>query len=197
MDSEELLVQLADIHLPEPVSMWPPALGWWLLAVLFIAATVWFGRRLMAVRNRRKICRRALAELDRCYQALLSDTDMDADQLRLRYVNAVNSVLRRVALVHFPRSQVAGLSGAAWVDFLRQNGDASQLTDQLATALGQGRFQRTMNIDVEALYALSEIWIKSVYMERKRQGVSQPGADSSKVNSGNKTARISGVLPET
>ena len=38
MDSEELLAQLADIHLPAEVSFGRP-LGWWILtALLFIAA---------------------------------------------------------------------------------------------------------------------------------------------------------------
>ena len=34
METEDPLSQLADIHLPEAVSAWPPAVGWWLLAGL-------------------------------------------------------------------------------------------------------------------------------------------------------------------
>ena len=33
MNTPDPLAQLRDIHLPEPVSWWPPALGWWLVAM--------------------------------------------------------------------------------------------------------------------------------------------------------------------
>ena len=36
MDSEELLSQLADIHLPVDVTYWPPAIGWWVLVIFIL-----------------------------------------------------------------------------------------------------------------------------------------------------------------
>ena len=46
MSIENPLVNLKDIHLPPPVSFWPPAPGWWILAVLLITSLffggVWF-----------------------------------------------------------------------------------------------------------------------------------------------------------
>jgi len=36
MSEENPLVNLKDIHLPPPVSFWPPAPGWWILALLMI-----------------------------------------------------------------------------------------------------------------------------------------------------------------
>ena len=38
MSIENPLVNLKDIHLPSPVSFWPPAPGWWILAVLLISS---------------------------------------------------------------------------------------------------------------------------------------------------------------
>ncbi|MEC7549612.1 MAG: DUF4381 domain-containing protein, partial [Pseudomonadota bacterium] len=46
MDSEELLAQLADIHLPAEISFWPPAFGWWILALLLLVAGSFATRKL-------------------------------------------------------------------------------------------------------------------------------------------------------
>lgn len=169
MDSEELLAQLADIHLPEPVSLWPPAPGWWILAVLLLIGLIYLGRQMVAARTRRKICEYALGELESCYQKLVGSNDTNLDELKLRYLNEVNSVLRRVALVHFPQSNVASLGGVAWVDFIRQTGDSTLLDDDIASALSHGRFQTKCDVNADALYGLGQAWIRSLYLPTKSQ----------------------------
>ena len=173
MDSEELLAQLADIHLPEPVSLWPPAPGWWVLAILLLIGLFFLGRRLVAARTRRKICEYALGELESCYEKLVSASGPDLDDLKLRYLNEVNSVLRRVALVHFPNSNIASLGGVAWVDFIRQTGDSTLLDDDIATALSHGRFQTKCDVNADALYGLGQAWIKSLYLPARSQPITE------------------------
>ena len=51
MDSEDLLAQLADIHLPEPVSFWPPAIGWWILAALALVLLIILFRKFASYRR--------------------------------------------------------------------------------------------------------------------------------------------------
>lgn len=163
MDSEELLAQLADIHLPEPVSFWPPAPGWWVLAVLLIVAAIWLVRRARVVGAQRRVKAQALREFDACYQNYSNSNDIDIQSLKLRYVNEANSVLKRVALVHFTDSGVAGLGGLEWVDFIRKNGDSSLLTDSIAAALSHGRFQTKIDVDVDALHDFGRVWISGLY----------------------------------
>lgn len=50
------LEQLRDIHLPQAVHWWPPAPGWWIVAALVLALTIWLGRYLQA-RYRRQYFR--------------------------------------------------------------------------------------------------------------------------------------------
>lgn len=184
MDSEELLAQLADIHLPEPVNFWPPAPGWWILALLLLIAAGFALRQLLALRTRKKICEYALAELDRCYQQLNEDSPVDLDERKLRYVNEVNSVLRRVALVHFPQSNVASLGGSAWVDFIREKGESSLLNEELATALAYGRFQTRCQVDADALHQMSRSWVRSLYLQSHTPDSQASGGGSQGSNKG-------------
>jgi hypothetical protein len=164
MDSEELLAQLADIHLPGAVTFWPPAPGWWILAIMLIAGLYWLASKVINRRNLQKICEHALAELERCHREFASDGSSDRNYSKLRYVNAFNSVLRRVALVHFPQANVASLGGNAWVDFIREKGDSSDLNDELAAALSYGRFQTKCEVNVDAMNSLGQSWITSLYL---------------------------------
>ena len=162
MDSEELLAQLADIHLPAEISVWPPALGWWILALLLLIASSFATRKLYEKAEQRKACQNALAELENCLEKL----DESADQKKLlQYVNDVNTVLRRVALVKFPESNPGSLVGETWVAFIRRAGNSSQLDDQLSAALSHGRFRKQIEVDSQALNQMARSWIHSVYQK--------------------------------
>ena len=170
MDSAELLARLADIHLPEPVGSWPPAAGWWILAALLLAGLYFGGRKALAVWRRRRFCAHALLELERIHDEFAAAEAGDADAARLRHVNALNSVLRRVALAHFPNAAVASLGGDDWLRFLRANGNCASLDRELAAALSHGRFQPTISVDAENLHVFGREWIRSMYLRRRGGG---------------------------
>jgi hypothetical protein len=112
MNPQDPLAQLRDIHLPDPVSWWPPAPGWWLLAILVIGAIVaavrWGMRRHRALAYRRQ----ALLELEQAFR--LRETDGD----ELAFLRTANAILKRAALQSFPRAELASLHGEAWAGFL-------------------------------------------------------------------------------
>ena len=166
MDSAELLAQLADIRLPEPVGIWPPAPGWWILAALLVAGLYFGGHKLFVRWRRRRFCQHALLELERIFDELALAGPENSDTARLRYANSFNSVLRRVALVHFPNSAVASLGGRDWVEFIRANGSCMNLDKDLAAALSHGRFQPTISVDTDRLHAFGLEWIRSMYEGR-------------------------------
>ena len=177
MDSEELLAQLADIHLPAEVTYWPPAPGWWVLALLVLGSGFYLIHRIMQLRNLRLVCKHALAELDTCYHRFTGAEDDDLGTLRLRYVNEFNSVIRRVALVHFPQANVASLGGDAWVDFIRQKGASSGLNDEIAAVLSFGRFQTHCDVDVDAMNSLGQTWITSLYLGNQKNSEHEEAND--------------------
>lgn len=102
------LEQLKDIHLPPEVSNWPPAYGWWILALsillVIVAIIIWQFKRYQA----RVIKRQALRELEQ----INSDTTDWPLQL--------NSLLKKVSLSYFPNSRIANLYDESWSEFLAE-----------------------------------------------------------------------------
>ena len=126
----QLLDLMHDLAMPEPVPWLPATPGWWialgwLLAVLLVAA--W-----QIARHRRlnRYRRDALAELD----AIAARKDIDPAESAQR----IAAVLKRTALVAYPRSEVAALYGADWARFLTVSADndarIAEAADRLASA---------------------------------------------------------------
>lgn len=151
------LSQLRDIHLPAPISWWPPAPGWWLLAVLVMA--ILFVLYFLYRRRQRNDWRRsALAELTRLrlqYQAQPSSPQIIVSELSV--------LLRRVAISCFPREEVAMLSGDKWLAFLdRGMGEGAAFQSEQGRLLAVAPYVVDATIPTAtllALFALCENWI--------------------------------------
>lgn len=111
MNPDELL--LRDIHLPDPLSWWPPAIGWWLVAGGLLAlclTSAWWWRRRAALR-------RAPATLARVDLAHVRAAWLEhGDATRL--IGELSVWLRRAGMSLTTRAQAAGLTGDAWGRFL-------------------------------------------------------------------------------
>ena len=94
-DDPGSLDKLHDLALPDPVSLWPPAAGIVVVALALLAVLAILGWR-AAARYRANAYRRAAL-------AALGATSHD-DRAA---VEAVSAVLKRAALVAYPRPQVA------------------------------------------------------------------------------------------
>lgn len=103
MDDRYSLNNLYDIVVPEQPPLWPLANEvWWLLALLaMVVAVVVFQRRQAKKRNAYRQAGLALLE-------------------GASTVHDVSVILKRVALVAYPREQVASLYGEEWAGFLQQ-----------------------------------------------------------------------------
>lgn len=108
------LEQLKDIHLPEAVGWWPLAAGWYLLMFLCLTLTfitVFF----LWHRYIRTLSKKQALRLLQTYK-----TQHQQDGNSQLASARVSELLKRVALVYFPRSEAAGLKGDSWVRFLNE-----------------------------------------------------------------------------
>jgi hypothetical protein len=143
------LSNLRDIVLPQPVSYWPPAAGWWILAAAVLAALALLVAR-RVVRYRHDAYRRqALREL----AALPAPLDAAGAQ-------SLSAILKRTALVAFPRADVAALTGTAWLRFLDTSGRMQAFETGSARQLAVIALGGPVADDGQAIRAAARDWIR-------------------------------------
>jgi hypothetical protein len=154
--SGDPLAALRDIHLPAPIETWPPAIGWWLLAVIGVIACIAIIYALRRYWRANQYRREAIAQL-RQLREQHADTASD-------YLYHYTILLKRVALTHYPRAKVAALTGEAWVAFLDETCGSREFSMGAGQMLVQGQYQAAEHldeeIDIDALHKLGEYWIK-------------------------------------
>lgn len=146
---------LRDIHLPDPVSWWPPALGWWLVAALLLLLAVLacrMRRYARAARRRRLLRREALAELDAIERRLVERGE-PADAME-----SVSVLLRRVAVTVFDGRAPAGVSGRDWVEWLRCNAPADVDVNALRS-LGDAPYRPRPDVDPAPVIQAARHWV--------------------------------------
>ncbi|GAB3382397.1 DUF4381 domain-containing protein [Spongiibacter taiwanensis] len=158
MSAPTTTAHLADIHLPEPVSWFPPAPGWWALAgitLLLAVAISWALRRRHLQRAHR---RQAIAELGKLKRQ--TNPHLLAQQ--------INPLLRQVALHNHPRRDIAHLSGLAWAQWLAGSGHISP--DNARELVEAAYNPNAVLTDRDALLDQCERWI-----DKSRPAASQAG----------------------
>lgn len=148
LDLVQLYDQLELLDPPQPISMAPETVGWiWLavFATLVIGYGVWRWRKYYQARAYRRAALKALGQA--------KDDPVE-----------IASLLRRTALVAFPRSDVASLHGVQWLTFLDSAApkvafSSSPAGDLLTTAPYQPPQPASpANVD---LARMARLWIKT------------------------------------
>lgn len=103
MPTSDNLPQLRDIHLPDGVSAWPPAYGWWiiLLGIVAIIASVYLWQYIRR-KSKKLYALRFLKKLE--------------GQNSIKSAAAMSEILRRICIYKYP--QAVSLNGQDWINFL-------------------------------------------------------------------------------
>ncbi len=152
MNPQDPLADLNPLRQPELIGWWPPALGWWLLllaGILCVASLVYV---LLSRYRRNAYRRRALMQLQSLH------TDHHARKEHSQYLSELNALLKSVALVAYPRADIAASHGEAWRTFLNTSLPQKEYFESV---FDDAVYQKTCpEIDVEQLHKSAQCWIK-------------------------------------
>jgi len=165
MEAEDPLSQLRDIHLPDPVSFWPPAPGWWILLLCLLIGLAFLCRHTLAAMIRRRRLESVLRELDQAYSVFTEQSAFDKtrNQAGLAFLAAVNTLLKRVAQVMYPDSNCSSLTGRDWLHFLDACDQGSAFSQGPGAVLADGAYRPVFDADGDALYQAARNWVANRY----------------------------------
>lgn len=158
-----LLEQLQPVITPAPIHWWPPAPGWWLLAIILplLLWASWRGlRRLLYTRSQPA----TVQPLDPLRQAALDELarlpkpyyGADAGP----WLQQLNALLKRLCRERYPDQHSHTLSSRAWLAFLDSRCPAAGLTRWMI--LVEGAYRPHCHLDdkaIDSLYQAVSIWI--------------------------------------
>jgi len=151
------LAELRDIHLPEPVSWWPPAPGWWILLTLcclLVLTGTFVWRRQKARRNKpaqKIVVAAALAELDELDRALQGGEKKALEQL--------SSLMRRMAIKMDVKT--AGLAGEQWLQWLDSRWSGDEFVSGSGQVLIEAPYQAQRRADAVQLGRVCRQWLEA------------------------------------
>lgn len=144
---------LRDIHLPDPISWWPLALGWWLalgLLILFIALGCAIIRKMLKATLRKEVSK-ALNLIEKGF----IETENGAQCLA-----ELSVLLRRVVVSRKDTSKSAGVTGKAWLELLDRPLKEPEFSQGPGKILLAGPYQREVQReDVSKLLQLCRKWV--------------------------------------
>lgn len=148
------LENLRDIHLPEPVSWWPLAIGWWVL-IGFILVTVVLSLFYIYYR-RRTLKFAALAELSE-----LRKRYTKTELTKTAMATELSVLLHRIA-IHLQDREHGVKADKAWCHYLSK-GDKG-MSAEVAEFISQAPYRNIEDRsapDVNTLLDTTEQWIRS------------------------------------
>jgi hypothetical protein len=153
MNGQDPLAQLRDIHLPDTGGIWPPAPGWWLLAILcaiglVVAVILWRRQRRHTAWHRE--ARRLMADLE----ARASKTP--------EWFSELNALLKRVAWRSHPGRNPQAMSGEQWIAFLLATAPSNRIASRpVVEAMVISTWQPNPTADPHQTLDFATLWLEA------------------------------------
>jgi hypothetical protein len=157
---------LKDIHLPDAVSAWPPALGWWLLLALCLLcfiAYIYYQRS----QAKRLLKKNIISEFNQI-KTHFNENDNAAELAR-----KLSVLMRRISIQYLDRQQTASLIGDDWLRFLDQLHHSPAFSAGAGRVLLNAPYQAQTSFDTDALLTLCEECIQNLPAAKTTLKISQ------------------------
>jgi predicted negative regulator of RcsB-dependent stress response len=146
----QLLNLMHGLVMPEPVAWLPPTAGWWIVLGWLIAVVLLTGWQVIRRRRRNRYRRDALAEL--------KAIDTSAELAPTESAQRIAALLKRTALVAYPRQEVAPLFGKDWARFLSESANNDKQIADAADVLASASYRP--DADGRVLSQPARRWIR-------------------------------------
>ncbi len=147
---DELSLKLNDIKLPDGVSWWPLALGWWILVLVVLVCVGLIYFKYFYSSKKSKLIEYARGVLSEEYALWQRQGN------GLIFVQAISVLFRRIALSFTERNQVASLIGKRWLERLDIGLDGKPFELGPGKILQHGPYQSRVDQDMGDLYLLCQ-----------------------------------------
>ena len=146
---------LRDIHLPDAISWWPPAIGWWILLALVIAAFILIPKlyRRMTYTPLNKVANSTFNNIVDKYNENNNVSD---------FVIQTSQFLRQTAMSYCGREEVAQLTGEKWVQALNSITEQDYFNDDIKQNLVNAPYQKNITIDTEQFINAVQSWLEEL-----------------------------------
>ncbi|MDT8282685.1 MAG: DUF4381 domain-containing protein [Gammaproteobacteria bacterium] len=154
-------LNLRDIHLPDPISWWPPAPGWWLLLSGFVLllVSIYMLRKIYRSRQLKRDIKTQIEHIKRQFAQTNNKSQL---------AKSLSILLRRASISFYPARTIAGLTGEKWLALLDQS-NVRPLNDlkfqsDIGKVLISAPYQSEASLadyDSVALIRLCESWLLS------------------------------------
>jgi len=157
---EQNIDGLRDIHLPDAISWWPPAIGWWILLALVIAAFIFTPKlyRRITFSHLKKVANNTFKNIIDKYKKNNNDSI---------FIIETSQFLRQTAMSYCGREDVAQLTGEKWVQALNKITEQSYFNDEIKQTLINAPYQKNSHIDAEKLINAIQNWLSALPKQPK------------------------------
>ncbi len=167
------LSELRGLALPDPISWWPLAPGWWLLLLLLIVS---FGALGLLYKKRHTDSWRLQAKRE---FAAIREVVQSGRYSQIDVLRRCSALFRRVAMALEPRKNIAGLTGQKWLEKLDALSASREFTQGAGSCLGDEVWKKPHSVQVQRIESVLNLLEKFINQaandntppSRKRRGL--------------------------